>query len=331
MHPTEQQPTPSSSTQPQALEPSQPLSEPRQTGLSQQQRRKLWYAAIKPPMYSVAVMPIWVGSAIAYWQTGAFHSGIFALFLLSAILILAWENLSNDVFDAETGVDVNKANSVVNLTGRRSLVFWISNLCLALGLLGIGAIAWVQQDITVIGLILLCCGLGYVYQGPPFRLGYLGFGEILCFVAFGPLAMSAAYYSQTQSWAWNNWAASVVIGIATSLILFCSHFNQIEDDAAVGKKSPVVRLGMARSVQVLPWICGSLYGLTVVFVGLGWFPVWALLSIASLPKAVQLCQFIRAHCEEPKKLLTCRLVAVACHFWLGSMLGLGFCLARFMA
>ncbi|MFO5476704.1 MAG: 2-carboxy-1,4-naphthoquinone phytyltransferase, partial [Dolichospermum sp.] len=62
---------------------------------------KLWMAAIKPPMYSVAIMPIWVGSAVAFRETKIFNFTIFSLFIAASILILAWENISNDVFDAE--------------------------------------------------------------------------------------------------------------------------------------------------------------------------------------------------------------------------------------
>ncbi|MEX0267831.1 2-carboxy-1,4-naphthoquinone phytyltransferase [Leptolyngbyaceae cyanobacterium UHCC 1019] len=290
--------------------------------------RKLWFAAIKPPMYSVAIMPIGVGTAIAYAETGLFQTKIFVTFLVSAILILAWENLSNDVFDAETGVDVNKANSLVNLTGNKPLIFWISNGCLIVGLFGIGAIAFWQQDLTVIGLILLCCAIGYVYQGPPFRLSYHGMGEILCFFAFGPLAFAAVYYSQTQSWSVTNFAASAVIGIATSLILFCSHFNQVNDDAAVGKRSPVVRLGAQRAAQLLPWICSSVYGLTVLFIAVKLFPLWTLLVFVSVPYALQLCRTIAANYHQPETLLRCRLIAVSFHFVTGSMLGLGFVLSR---
>ncbi|HAG79729.1 MAG TPA: 2-carboxy-1,4-naphthoquinone phytyltransferase, partial [Cyanobacteria bacterium UBA12227] len=173
------------------------------TTLIKQPTSKLWLAAIKPPMYTVAVIPITVGTAIAFGETGIIHLGIFSTFLLSAILIIAWLNLSNDVFDSETGIDKNKAHSVVNLTGNKSLIFRLSNLFLAGGILGIGGIAWWQQDLTVIGIILLCCALGYSYQGPPFRLGYQGLGEIICFFTFGPMAVAAAYYSQTQSWSLN--------------------------------------------------------------------------------------------------------------------------------
>ncbi len=290
--------------------------------------KKLWFAAIKPPMYSVAIMPIWVGSAVAFAETHRFNASIFFTFLISAILILAWENFSNDVFDSETGVDVNKKNSLVNMTGNKSLIFWVSNLCLALGLLGISTIALQQQDPTVIGLILLCCGIGYIYQGPPFRLSYKGLGEILCFFAFGPLAFAATYYSQTKAWSATSFAASIVVGIATSLILFCSHFNQVKDDAAIGKKSPVVRLGTKRSAQLLPWICGSLYGLTTLFVSLNIFPVWTLLIFLSLPVARKLCRFIGSQHDQPHKLLFCRLIAVELHFWSGLFLGLGFMLTH---
>ena len=290
--------------------------------------RKLWFAAIKPPMYSVAIMPIWVGSSVAFAETKSFNFLIFFTFLLSAILIVAWENLTNDVFDADTGVDVNKANSLVNLTGNRSLIFWIGTLCLALGLLGVGAISFWQRDLTVIALICVCCFLGYIYQGPPFRLSYQGWGEFLCFFAFGPLAFTAVYYSQTKTWSTTNLAASVVIGISTSLILFCSHFNQVNDDAAVGKKSPVVRLGSRRSAQLLPWFSGSIFGLTLLFVALGVFPGWTLLCFASIPLAMKLCRFIGSRYHQPETLTYCRFIAVSLHFWSGLLLGVGFLLAR---
>ncbi|MFN6484418.1 MULTISPECIES: 2-carboxy-1,4-naphthoquinone phytyltransferase [unclassified Nostoc] len=285
---------------------------------------KLWMAAIKPPMYSVAIMPIWVGTAVAFAETKIFNGVVFSTFVAAAILILAWENISNDVFDSETGIDQNKHHSLVNLTGNKPLIFWIGNLCLGLGLLGILAIAFWQHDLTVIGIILLCCGLGYTYQGPPFRLGYQGLGEIICFFAFGPLAVEAAYYSQTQTWSMTGLAASVIVGIATTLILFCSHFHQVKDDIAAGKRSPIVRLGTAKGAKLLVWFTGSIYPLTLLFVLLGIFPVWTLLSWVSLPFAVKLCRHVQENHNQPDKVSNCKFIAVAVHFWACLLLGLGF-------
>jgi len=293
-------------------------------------RKKLWLAAIKPPMYSVAIMPIMVGTAIAIAETQTLQTGIFAIFVFAAILILAWENLANDVFDSETGVDVNKAHSLVNLTANKSLIFWLGNLCLATGLFGIGAIAAIQRDLTVVGIILVCCVLGYIYQGPPFRLSYQGWGEILCFFAFGPLAFAAAYYSQTQAWSGTNLVASAIVGVSTSLILFCSHFHQEADDAAVGKRSPIVRLGTKRAAQLLPWLCGSIFALTAICVWLGVFPVTTLLVFASLPIALKLCKHVGTNHNKPEKVSNCKFIAVALHFWSGIFLGLGFVLPQLL-
>ncbi|MBD2121243.1 2-carboxy-1,4-naphthoquinone phytyltransferase [Trichocoleus sp. FACHB-262] len=287
---------------------------------------KLWFAAIKPPMYSVAVMPVWVGTAVAFAETKVINIVIFITYLLASIFILAWMNLSNDVFDSETGIDANKHHSLVNLTGNKSLIFWLGNAFLALGILGSSAIAWWQQDFTLLAIVLLGCALGYTYQGPPFRLGYQGVGEIICFVCFGPLAVSAAYYSQTQSWSSTSLIASTIIGVTTSLILFCSHFHQVKDDLAAGKRSPIVRLGTARGAQLIPWFCGFIYALTLLFILLGLFPIRTLLIFASLPFAIQLSRHVQAYHNQADKVSNCKFIAVALHFWSGLLLGLGFVL-----
>ena len=84
-------------------------------------RRRLWKAAIKWRMYSVAVMPVLLAAG---WRLGAQESlrwFQFLGFLLAAVLLLLWENLSNDLFDADTGVDVvGKPHSIVALVGQRA-------------------------------------------------------------------------------------------------------------------------------------------------------------------------------------------------------------------
>ena len=286
-------------------------------------RRQLWFAAIKPPMYTVAIVPIWLGSAMAWFETGRLDLGTLVIFLLSAIAIIGWLNLSNDYFDSFTGIDVNKAHSVVNLTGNRSLVFWIANACLVAGLAGVLSITLHQGDGVVLGLILLGCALGYTYQGPPFRLGYLGLGEPICLVAFGPITVSAAYWSQTQAWSGPNLAMSLFVGITTSLILFCSHFHQVADDIAAGKRSPVVRLGLGRSVALLPWICGLAFASLALLVVLAGLPWQSLLAWLSLPWAVQLCRYVSTHLNDRDRLSRCKFIAVTLHFWSGLLLGAG--------
>lgn len=297
------------------------------TKLITEDKQKLWLAAIKPPMYSVAVMPIILGTAVSFAQTHIFDAQVFFTFLGAAISILAWLNLSNDYFDSETGIDVNKAHSVVNLTGNKSLVFWTSNLCLALGISGIIAISWWQQDWMVLALVSLCCALGYSYQGPPFRFGYLGLGEIICFITFGPLAIAAAYYSQSQTFSLQGLATSVIIGITTSIILFCSHFHQEKDDLAAGKKSPIVRLGTYRGSQVLTWSVCSVFIFSAIFVIINIFPQWTLLIFLSLPFAYQLISYVQQYHNQPEKVSSSKFIAINLHFFSSLLLALGFILS----
>lgn len=270
----------------------------------------LWLAAIKPPIYSVAIAPIALGTAVAFAQTHLFDGRAFFTFIGSAILIIAWLNLSNDVFDSETGIDINKAHSVVNLTRNKPLVFWGANLCLSIGIGGILALSWWQQDLTVLALVLMCCFLGYTYQGPPFRLGYLGLGEIICFFTFGPGAVSAAYYSQAGAFSTNNLAISSIMGISTSIILFCSHFHQVRDDLAAGKRSPIVRMGTARGAKVLAVATASIYVLTVGLSVAGILPWHCLIIIGSLPFAHQLVHHVNQNHAFPSKVSNSKFIAI---------------------
>ena len=284
---------------------------------------KLWLAAIKPPMYSVAIIPITVGTATAFGQNAIFDPKILGIFLTSAILIIAWLNISNDVFDADTGIDKDKAHSLVNLTGNKALMLWLANGFLSLGVLGILLIAWLQQDITVLSIILLCCVLGYTYQGPPFRLGYQGLGELICFFTFGPMAIAAAYYSQTQEFSWSILAPGTLIGISTSIILFCSHFHQVEDDLAAGKRSPIVRLGTQLGSQVLMVTTILFFALIVLFSLLGIFSIWTFLTFLSIPLAYQLVSHVNQNHAQPDRVSNCKFIAVRLHFFSGLLLALG--------
>ena len=53
-----------------------------------------------------------------------------------------------------------------------------------------------QRNSEVSAMLAAAVPMGYLYQGPPFRLSYQGLGEPLCFAAFGPLATTAFYLTQ---------------------------------------------------------------------------------------------------------------------------------------
>jgi 1,4-dihydroxy-2-naphthoate phytyltransferase len=291
-------------------------------------RKKLWFAAIKPPIYTVAVTPIIVTTAAAYGEWGVFDGLRFGLFLVAAICLIAWMNLSNDVFDSDTGIDVNKASSVVNLTGKRNLV-----LAIALGFLALGGgcivlISYLQQDWTVLGLLTLATAIAYTYQGPPFRLGYLGIGEFVCFIAYVITGLGV-FYSQAATMSWYGVYAAVWVALTTSIILFCSHFHQVEDDLAAGKKSPIVRLGTYRGSQVLTYSFLGVLGLTCGLIAFGIWSPWMLITFGSAPFALGLINHVRAYHDQPEKVSNAKFFAVNFHFVSGVLLAITYILSHY--
>lgn len=112
-----------------------------------EESKRLWTAAIKLPMYSVGIMPILVTATAAWLNTGALMPLRTLGLLVSAVAIIAWLNLSNDVFDSMTGVDSaqRKPESVVNLTGSRLRVFALAH---ALLLSGAGLLFYLLQSVV---------------------------------------------------------------------------------------------------------------------------------------------------------------------------------------
>jgi 2-carboxy-1,4-naphthoquinone phytyltransferase len=300
-------------------------------------RRQLWRAAIKWPMYAVAVMPVLLAAGWRFGQGLPVRPGQLLLFLLAAVLLLAWENLANDVFDAETGVDsTGKPHSVVNLTGSPGRVAWLAHGCLLAGLALMALVAW-RSSGAVLGLVLACCGLGYLYQGPPFRLGYRGLGEPLCWLAFGPLATAAGLLALAPpATAGVPWAEALLLGsgpaLATTLVLFCSHFHQVEEDAAHGKRSPVVQLGSSRAAGLVPWFVAAALALQwgpllLAPDGQRW-PLTALLGVVGLPPARQLIALLRDHHHRAELISGSKFLALRFQALNGLGLALGLALGR---
>lgn len=292
--------------------------------------RKLWLAAIKPPIYTVAVTPVIVAIAAAYGELGTFDPVRAGIFLAVSICMIAWMNLSNDVFDSDTGIDVNKASSVVNLTGKRNLVLAIALGFLCLAMAGIALISYLQQDWTVLGLLTLATAIAYTYQGPPFRLGYLGIGEFVCFIAYGIMALGV-FYSQAQTLTLNASFAAIWIALTTSIILFCSHFHQVKDDLAAGKKSPIVRLGTYQGAQLLTYSLVGVFALTCGLITTGIWTPWMLFTLGSAPFAFQLINHVRANHEQPDKVQNCKFIAVRFHFVSGILLAIAYVLSYYNA
>ncbi|MED6106577.1 glutathione S-conjugate-exporting ATPase Abc4 [Stylosanthes scabra] len=299
-------------------------------------RETLIWRAIKLPIYSVALVPLTVGSAAAYFQTGMFSARTYFVLLASSVLVITWLNLSNDVYDFDTGADKNKKESVVNLLGSRNGTFVAAYLCIALGFVGLTWAALQARNMP--SIMLLSCAIicGYVYQCPPFRLSYRGLGEPLCFAAFGPFATTAFYLLQGSARAMSQLpltrtviSVSILVGLTTSMILFCSHFHQIESDKEVGKMSPLVRLGTARGAEVVKVAVMALYALLITFGLCKALPLSSIfLCSLTLPIGNLVVRFVQENYKDKNKIFMAKYFCVRLHALFGAALACGLVVAR---
>ncbi|GAB4833996.1 hypothetical protein Ancab_032248 [Ancistrocladus abbreviatus] len=304
-----------------------------EVGISQ---ATLVWRAIKLPMYSVALVPLTVASAAAYMQTGIFFAARYFGLLASSIFIIAWLNLSNDVYDFDTGADMNKKESVVNMVGSRTGTFVAAYLFLALGILGLTLVAmeagnW--RSLLLLGSAIMC---GYIYQCPPLRLSYHGLGEPLCFAAFGPFATTAFYLMQNglrEEYYLHSLStvlsASILVGCTTTLILFCSHFHQVEGDRAVGKFSPLVRIGTKTGSEVVKISVSMLY-FVVFILGLGRvLPLVAIVFCAlTFPLGNLVMRYVKENYNDKAKIFMAKYYCVRLHSLFGLALAAGLVAAR---
>ncbi|XP_028795121.1 2-carboxy-1,4-naphthoquinone phytyltransferase, chloroplastic [Neltuma alba] len=298
----------------------------------------LIWRAIKLPIYSVALVPLTVGSAAAYLQTGLFSFRSYLMLLASSVLIITWLNLSNDVYDFDTGADKNKKESVVNLLGSRTGTFVAACFCLALGFTGLtwsAMKAGNMQSILFLTCAIIC---GYIYQCPPFRLSYQGLGEPLCFAAFGPFATTGFYLLRGSQSVMNRLpltgtvlSASILVGFTTALILFCSHFHQVEGDREVGKFSPLVRLGTSKGAQVVKVAVIMLYALLALFGLSRALPLTCLLLCAlTFPMGSLVVRFVQDSHKDNQKIFMAKYFCVRLHALFGVALASGLVLAKML-
>ena len=281
-----------------------------------ERNRRLWKQAIKWPLYSVAILPVFISGAYTLNSFKDIKIYNLIAFTIAAILILIWENLTNDLFDSETGIDEFKFHSIVNLVRSKKLVSITAYTSLLIGLVVITIIA-LSTSINVIILVALCCILGYLYQGPPFRLGYQGLGEPLCWLAFGPLTYSAALIALNPSDIYLfsiPWKESLLLGsgssLATTLVLFCSHFHQIKEDKEHGKKSPLVRLGAKKGSKLIPWIVFIIYVFQLFLIINDFIPLPCIIYFISFPQSLKLINLLKYSYNRPEVIKNCKFIAI---------------------
>jgi len=204
-----------------------------------------WLAAMRPRTLPAAAAPVAMGTAIAYGD-GVFHALAAIAALLGALLIQVATNFANDYFDFRKGADTvarvgpkraTASGLVTPDAMRRAFVLtFVVSLPVAAYLIARGG--W---PIVIIGVLSIACGI--LYTGGPRPLGYLGLGDVLVVIFFGPVAVAGTYYVQAQAWSATAAIAGVAPGLLSTGLLAVNNLRDVDTDRAAGKGTLAVRFG----------------------------------------------------------------------------------------
>jgi 1,4-dihydroxy-2-naphthoate octaprenyltransferase len=91
---------------------------------------------------------------------------------------------------------------------------------------------------------------GFFYTATPVKLGYRCIGELVIALLFGLFPVYGSYYLQTGLIDAIPLLPACVVGILIFLVIFVNEFPDLQADAAVNKRTLVVRLGVSASVWI---------------------------------------------------------------------------------
>jgi 1,4-dihydroxy-2-naphthoate octaprenyltransferase len=220
----------------------------------------VYFLAARPGFLTASAAPVLVGSAAGFAFTGSFSVVFFLLAMFAMMLLQAGSNIVNDYFDHLSGDDPANKNPTPFSGGSRLIqqgkMSPQTALCEGILLLAAGGMLGIIIVILSGSLLILALGIvgllgGFFYTAGPVKLSYRTLGEITIAFLFGILPVTGSYFLQKGTVDFHVVPAAIIVSTLIFLIIFINEFTDVGPDAYVGKKTLVVRFGVAR--------CASLY------------------------------------------------------------------------
>lgn len=298
---------------------------------------KTWLKAARIPFSTATVIPVTLGSIIAWYDTDRFIWMRFFLAMLGALFIHIGTNLANDYFDHLSGCDKANPNPTPFSGGSRVIQEGlispkeILHVSLASFILG-GAIGLYLnylcggKAILILGIIGIF--LGFFYTAKPFRIGYGSFGELAVGIGFGPLMVLGAYYVQAQNLPFKVFVISIPVGLLIALVLFINEFPDYQADKSVGKRTLVVILGKKKAVILYQILLAAVYLAIIALVIFKFLPVASLITFLGLPLALKAFAVSKKNYDNIYELLPANASTIGLHSIVGLLLCIGFILDK---
>jgi 1,4-dihydroxy-2-naphthoate polyprenyltransferase len=233
-------------------------------------RWKIWFMAVRPWSLPISIIPILVGSALA-WQDGQMSWPFAILMLLLSVMTHIGTNLTNDYFDHIHGVDAMQEQGPGRMLQKghlsdrdlRNGMIVSFGLALALGIPTIVHLGWMGVVFAVLG-----AGVAFFYTGGPWPLAYNRLGELGVFVAMGWVMVMGSYFVHTGTVTIAAFLLATAIGMYAAAILHANNARDAEVDKQHRKHTLANTFGRQWAVREYTFFVLAPVGLTILLIAL---------------------------------------------------------------
>jgi len=300
---------------------------------------RLWIRAIRAPFFAATIIPLLLGTVIAWVHIRQVFWMKFFLTLIGVVFVHAGTNLMNDYYDHKSRNDELNLFPTPFSGGSRVIqeglispqVIFYSGLIF----FGLGGAVGLYLNLISKGNIVLILGmvgvfLGFFYTAGPLRIGYLGIGELAVGFGFGPLIVSGAYYIQAQRLSIEPFLASLPISILIMSVLYINEFPDYEADRLVNKRTWIVRLGKKKAVKIYYLLLFLVYLTIALGVIFRFLPIFSILAFVSLPLSLKAVAISWKNYDKIEELLPVNVITLKLHSIIGLLLTVGYIIDKFL-
>lgn len=247
----------------------------------------VWLAALRVPTLVAAIVPVAVGTALAY-RDYRLRAGPAIAALIGALAIQIGTNFANDLYDFRKGADSGERLGPPRVLPlgwlepeevRRAMIASFA-AAMACGLYLVWRAGW---PVVAIGLVSIAAGIGYT-KGR-WALAYRGLGDAAVFLFFGVVAVVGTYFVQARAVSPAAWLVAIPVGALCTAILVVNNVRDLDTDRAAGKRTLAVRLGRAGTRLEFAILLAVAFALPLLLWWRGTLSFAALLPFATLSLA----------------------------------------------
>ncbi|MBI2873286.1 MAG: prenyltransferase [Chloroflexi bacterium] len=296
--------------------------------------RSRWYREIRAPFLTASIVPVLLGTTLAWARGGGWSWGLFLLAMMGAVLLHIGTNVLNDYFDYRAGTDnvnfeflrpYSGGSRMIQLQMMSPREVLLEAILAFAGatIVGVALLFLVGLPILYFGLVGMLSGILYTVW-----LVKIGIGEVFVGLNFGVLMTVGAYYVQTRTISTEVAVASIPIALLIALVLFINQFQDYQADKATGKRHLVVRMGRARSAWV--YVAGLAATYVSLVVGVAAFGVtpFALLALVTVPIAWKAVRTARRFYDDYLRLAPANQATIMVHMFVGLLMTVGYLIQR---